>query len=242
MPIDAERKKIVERWMLTAARRAGVPIPRGEIPFETPDFRFGDEANGLGIEVSEVLRPANSDGEITPVEEESFHEKVIRIAQAEYYRQPDAKPARLVVYFARSAGKRRNKYDMARSLAEFVRINLHRANPVISFAGIELPDGFGSMSIASESGDWWSGECGGVNLTEIPKLLASRINAKSSRVSKYRANLPKGASVWLLLYSSVGVARGVPIPHGLADFRARSNFDRIFWFDALRNEVAEIRQ
>ena len=69
--MNAEKKRI-EAYMLAAARRAGVPIPSGETPDEEPDFRFNDEIPALGIELSEVLRPASSNHGILPVEQESF--------------------------------------------------------------------------------------------------------------------------------------------------------------------------
>jgi hypothetical protein len=61
-------KKRVEEYMLSAARDAGVPIPAGEKPGEEPDFRFP----ALGIETSEVLRPASSNFGIVPVEKNHF--------------------------------------------------------------------------------------------------------------------------------------------------------------------------
>ncbi len=44
--------------MLSAARKAGVPIPVGEVVGEKPDFWFTTDFGPLGIELSEVLRPA----------------------------------------------------------------------------------------------------------------------------------------------------------------------------------------
>ncbi len=42
MPRSNEEKKAVEIRALTAARKAGVPIPFGELPGERPDFKHGD--------------------------------------------------------------------------------------------------------------------------------------------------------------------------------------------------------
>ena len=52
-------KKETERRVLIAARKAGLPIPDGEVAGEEPDFRFQTSASALGIEVSEVMRPAS---------------------------------------------------------------------------------------------------------------------------------------------------------------------------------------
>jgi hypothetical protein len=64
--MNAEKKR-VEAYMLAAARKAGIPIPTGETPDEEPDFRFNDEVPVLGIELSEVLRPASSNHGKRPI-------------------------------------------------------------------------------------------------------------------------------------------------------------------------------
>src|ERR1700736_1559200 len=105
-------KKRVEAYMLVAARKAGVPIPTGETPDEEPDFRFNDQTPALGIELSEVLRPASSNHGIVPVEQESFHREIITKAQCAYYDSSDAKPAHVSVYFANTRGEKRDKREM----------------------------------------------------------------------------------------------------------------------------------
>ena len=103
---------------LAAARKAGAPIPTGEIPGEEPDFRFATETGTLGIEVTELLRPASSNGGIVPVEEESFHKEIVQTAQEQYYHGARVAPARVVGYFANARGTRQNKQKMARTLVE----------------------------------------------------------------------------------------------------------------------------
>jgi len=158
MPLSLEARKIIETRALTAARIAGVPIPKGEIPSEEPDFRFN--AGMLGVEVSELLRPACSNGGIMPVAEESYHQEILQIAQTQYYADPDAKPARIILYFANARGKKCDKQEMARKLVEFVRTNVHLVKSIANFGALRLPEGFGSISIAAESGNWWTGEGG----------------------------------------------------------------------------------
>jgi hypothetical protein len=239
-----EEQKLIEARVLAAARLAGVPIPAGEIPGKDPepDFKIETETGTLGIEVTELLRPASSNGGIVPAAEESFHEEVIQIAQKQYYETVGASPARVMVYFANARGKRQSKWVMAQTLTDFVKANIHRANPVINFAGLRAPKGFGSMSITSESGDWWSGESGGVTVSDIREQLASRISAKMKLLPTYRASLPDGAQVWLLLYSTVAVSRSMPIPHGIDEWRFPFTFDKVFWFTCLENEVVEIQR
>jgi hypothetical protein len=233
-------KKAVENRALTAARSAGVPIPWGEIPGEEPDFTFN--AGALGIEASELLRPASSNFGIMPVAEESYHQEILQIAQKEYYADPNARPAKITLYFANARGKKRDKQEMARRLVEFVKANVHRANPIANFGALRLPEGFGSMSIAAESGKWWTGEGGNITLNDIREGLGSIISLKNKLVPTYRKNLAVGAQVWLLLYSTASISRGMPIPHGINEWRFDFDFERVFWFVCLGNEFVEIRR
>ena len=234
-------KKRVEAYMLAAARKAGVPIPSGEIPDEEPDFQFKDEIPALGIELSEVLRPASSNHGILPVEQESFHKEIITKAQKDYYNSPDAKPAHVNVYFTNTRGEKRDKGELARALADFVNANVHRATPFVSLYRPETPDGFDSVVISPESRDWWCGEGGSYSLNDIRPQLAIRISDKDSRVPIYRAHLPAGAHVWLLLYTGVTVARSMMIPHDIENWKFSFRFDRVFWYADLERQFTEIQ-
>lgn len=252
MRIKKADKKIVEAYLLSAARKAGVPIPVGEVPGEAPDFRFTTDAGPLGIELCEVLRPASSDNGIVPVHQEAIHEEIIEKAQLAYYRNPQARPVKVQVYFADARGKKQDRDEMARSLADSVAENAHRANPFVSLKPKwnelklerdELPDGFSSIVIDSQlTGDWWHGEVGGYNvLTDTRSQLTERISSKEKLVLTYRANLGDNARVWLLLYSNVTVARSMMIPPCAQEWRFPSSFDRAFWFASLENEFVEIQ-
>jgi len=237
-----EAKKIVETRALAAARRAGVPIPAGEIAGEQPDFRFNTETGMLGVEVSELLRPASSNGGIVPVAAAAYHQQVVQMAQERYRRAAGARPAKVNLYFANSRGNRRDKRELARVLAEFVKANVHRANPVANFAALESPDGLASTSIASKSGEWSCGESGAVGLSDIREALGCSIGDKDKLVSAYRENLGPGAQVWLLLYTTAEVPRSMPIPHGIGEWRFHFGFDRVFWFACIENQFVEIQR
>jgi hypothetical protein len=136
MSWNNDEKKRIESWFLGAAREAGVPIPSGEICGERPDFTF-DTPNGmLGIEMSEVRRPASSNFGIVPVNEESWHREIVETAQQTYYAASTVQPVYVSVYFTNTRGKRRNRpnrSEMANVLAEFVKAEAHRATPVATF-------------------------------------------------------------------------------------------------------------
>ncbi len=171
--------------MLSAARKAGIPIPTGEIPAEGPDFRFDNENPPLGIELSEVLRPATSNHGILPVEQESFHKDIITKAQHAYYDALDVRTAHVSVFFTDTKGVRRDKSAMANALAEFVRTNVRLANPFVSLYRPETPDGFDSVVISGESRDWWCGEGG------------------TTRLTIYGHNLPLGSATKTGLFRSI---------------------------------------
>jgi hypothetical protein len=240
MPLLHEERKIIETRALVAARNAGVPIPLGEIPAEEPDFRFNSDS--LGIEVSELLKPASSNSGIVPAAEASYRQEITQMAQEQYYAAVDAKPAKIVLFFANARGKKRDKREMARTLSEFVKASVPQPGTIANFAGLELPEGFGSMSIALESGDWVCGEGGSFTVSNIHEALTSRISAKNKLIPTYRKNPAPGSQVWLLLYSTVSVSRGMSIPHGIEEWRFSFDFDRVFWFTCLENQFVEIQR
>jgi len=231
----------MEQRALTAAREAGAPIPTGETAGEEPDFRFLTPDGALGIEVSEILRPASTNHGISPVEAESFHQTILLKAQAKY-QATNAAPTRVSVYFSPARGKKQDKRQLIDALVDAVIRNRNGAHPAVVLKGSELPEGFDHILITAESGEWWSGEGGGITLSEIRTEIAVKIAAKNKLVSRYRANLPTGALVWLLLYSRVTVSRSVPIPFGIEEWRFPFEFDRVFWFASLENEVVEIER
>jgi hypothetical protein len=242
-PPDEPSQKEVELRVLDAARKAGVPIPTGEIGGEEPDFRFKTETGYLGIELSEVLSPASPGSGISPIEQAAFYGDFIRLAQEQFSREVGV-PVRVRVHFGdRDAGHtRRNKRKMARTLFQYVKENLPRGTDFVHLAGSGVPEGLGSITITSGVGDWDYSQCSGIVLDDIRPQIASRINAKNELLPKYRSNLPEGAAIWLLLYSRPNVSRSVPIPHGIEQWKFPFEFDRVFWFVILGNEVVEIQR
>lgn len=240
----ADEKKRVESWYLSAARDAGVPIPPEETSGEEPDFRFRTKSGELGIELSEVLRPASSNYGISPVEQESFHRAIVKTAQARYYKAANAMPVRVGTYFTNTRGAKRDGQDLALALSDFVQVRAAKADPIASFAYGEAPQGFDSVVIVAESspGDWWSGEVGGVTIGDIRSQVEMRIAAKNSLVGSYRSNLSEDADLWLLLYSGVTVARSMPIPLGIESWLVSFQFDRVFWFASLDRQFVEIQK
>jgi hypothetical protein len=217
--MDAEKKRI-EAYMLAAARKAGVPIPTDECPDEEPDFRFNDEVPALGIELSEVLRPASSNHGILPVEQETFHREIITKAQQNYYDAPDAKRVHVSVYFTNTRGEKRHKGQLAVALTEFVRANVHRANPFVSLYRPETPDGFDSVVISPESTACREDQRQRQVGTDLPRPFASRCaclalalqrsrrSAKHDDSARYRRmEIPVPVRQGFLVYGFRGTVR-----------------------------------
>jgi hypothetical protein len=233
-------KKEVEQWVVNAAREAGIPLPIGELPGEEPDFRFLNERPPLGLEVTELVRPASSNQGIIPTEQQSFHDQIMGAAQHRYCNIANAKPVHVSVYFTDARGARQNREQLIKGLVDRVLASAHKANPYFVEDKHDLPKGFDHIGIVAEERDWWSGECGGISLDEIPREIEARISAKNKLVPMYRANLPQGAEVWLLIYSLPTVARNVPIRYGIGQQQFAFEFDRVFWFDCLERCGGEI--
>jgi hypothetical protein len=235
-------KKEIEQLVLDAARDTGVPIPDGGVVGEEPDFRFHTDAGNLGIEVSELLRPACTNHGILPLEQENFHQKILDAAREECEKR-GLPPLRVHVYFTNPRGEKQDWKNLTRSLVDIVLTNYEKAQPAWSQSGRALPDDFQHILIVRDDDPWWwSPTAGGISLSQIPMHLASCIAAKEAKLPAYRQNLPSGAEVWLLLHSGVTVARSVEMPHGINEWRFPFEFDRIFWLSFLRPEFVEIRR
>ncbi|HZQ96847.1 MAG TPA: hypothetical protein VFA67_17675 [Candidatus Sulfotelmatobacter sp.] len=234
-------KKEAERRVLIAARNAGAPIPDGEIAGEEPDFRFQRAASELGIELSEIMRPASSNHGILPAEAEVFHQSVMRTAQ-ECFQKISSLRTHVNVYFSNPRGQKQSQRQLVKVLVEAVQHHRHRANPAVVLEGEELPEGFDHILITDECREWWCGEGGGIHLSEIYPEIAAKIAAKNRLVPRYRANLPHCAELWLLLFSRVTVARSVPIPAGTEEWKFPFDFDRVLWFACLENRVVEFQR
>jgi hypothetical protein len=235
-------KKEIEQLVLDAARDAGVPIPNDGVVGEEPDFRFHTDARDLGIEVSELLRPACTNHGILPLEQENFHRKILDAARSECEKQ-GLPSLRLQVYFTNPRGKKQYWKNLTRSLVDIVVANYEKAQPAWSQSGRALPDDFQhALIVRGDDPWWWSPTAGGISLSQIPMHIASCIAAKDAKLPAYRQNLPIGAEVWLLLHSGVTVARSVEVPHGINEWRFPFAFDRVFWFSFLGSEFVEIRR
>lgn len=237
--LNMRSKKEIEQLVLDAARSAGVPIPRGEVVGEEPDFRFHTETGELGIDVSELLRPAFTNHGIVPLEQEKFRQKILDTARKEC--EERGLPAlRVHVCFTNPKGRKQDWQELTNSLVETVVANYQKATPTWSQVNPPLPEGFEYIVIMSEEGDWWSPTVGGISVSQIPLHIAKSITAKELKLPAYRKNLGKGAQIWLLLHSGVTIARSLEVPKDIGEWKFPFEFDRVFWFSFLEAKAVEI--
>jgi len=240
MSTSRDEQKTNEKWFLEAARRASSLIPDGQIhDFEEPDFKI-DTTNGLlGIEVTELLRMDN-DGPFLPVVEEKFHKDVMDIAAA-HHRKSGAGAVDVLAYFTNDWQGRRNAIDVARSLADFVKLRYQPGDPTYTFSRFDgLPEGFTFVRVSSLGETWTCGEHGAMGLLE-DEHLASIIGRKNKLITTYKKRLPN-SPVWLLIYSGVSIPRHVPIPVSIHEWTFEFDFDRVLLFSSLDHRVFEIQR
>lgn len=186
-----------------------------------------------------------------PVQTESFHQQVVRLAEARHA-QLGGVPVTVHVRFLdeqrcanRDAkrwrelteqGDKRKK--MAESLAQFVNDRFVPGAGTMNFERLtELPIGFSALAVWPRTGPWFSGEGGRLTALEREHLYHS-IQKKNKLLGVYRRNAPT-FPIWLLIASGPTVARGVPVPVGFEDWTFDFGFDKVLFFSGMDNKVWE---
>jgi hypothetical protein len=252
-----------ERRILEAARKICSLFPPGEVEiFEEPDLRIKTVGGWLGVEVTELVRP-NGENPFPPVEDENFHREVVRLAEEEYRRTHDAVPVCVVVYFLNEARCRHENLDgwlrltdrktgrklekMASSLVDFVKRHSAQRTGSTTFSkremhgqtgGDVLPTGFEVIGITWPAGPWHSGESASIPPLD-PQQLSTTIRKKNGLLPQYRAKVPD-APIWLLIYNGPSVSRGVPIPRSITEWKFAFDFDKVFLFSGMDNQIFDI--
>lgn len=241
MDVLSEKKK-AELRAFAVARDAGLPIVVERVdPREEPDLQVMTPSGLVGIELSEIMPLPRNQSFNSSLAEASHFEDSVCLAEEIYRRDQDALPVQVLVFpwnFERVRGKKR---EMATALANFVREHCHEAKPVATFGRLDVPEGFGIVSIRANPGTWISGGSVGITVDGIYSQLASGIAAKDALLQKYRHNMPN-APIWLLLHSCWEVSRSVPMPYGIREWSCPSGFDRVFFFSSSSQCVEEIQK
>ena len=248
-----DQKKARERGLLEDAQRIGSIIPCGTvIESERPDFRIHSDGTVIGVEVTELLRRGANETP-PPVEKSSFHRRVVERAK-ELHVGNGGVSVSVGCYFlndSRAAMERPNEWAqlvnanpknkrelMASSLKEFVRTRDYGCFTERR----ELPAGFEVITInPSDTHDWsLAGDSANQTLSEdVFGHIQERIDDKAEKLPLYRTNC-NGSPVWLLIASSMEVARSVPIPRSLADWKFRFEFDKVLLYSATDGRVWDL--
>ena len=235
------RQKDEELRAVEAARRAGLPLPVGQlISREQPDFEVSTGSGTLGLEVTEVLPPPQNASFTSALGERAVEARIISQAEEAYRRNPGARPVKVTSYFWDVERKKGEERRMARELVQFVISRRPVSNRVATFERIEgIPDGFGVVSIVAEDGTWYGGGRNSLSLSGLQAAFSGRIADKNHRAPVYRRNLP-GAPIWLLLYSRAGLPGGIETFVGIERSPVAFDFDRVFFYSELAGRVVEI--
>lgn len=239
-----DTKKELERRALTAAMNAGGQLfPTGEIlEGEAPDFRIKSTSGTVGIEVTELLPLPRNNSFNSTLAEESLHQEVVRLAEEDYFRPPDAIPVKATVYFWDVERGRNRARQMAGELSAFVAAHAQEATPLATFVRLhKLPEGFGTISILSGQEPWVAQESVTVTFDGIHHQFSERIAAKNRLVPQYRLNLPD-SPIFLLIYTCAGVSRHVPPSTGTTEWCFGFDFDRVLFYSIMYGTVEEIRR
>ena len=259
---NSATKKNSERRILEAARAICPLFPSGEIELsERPDLLIRTDTGSLGIEITELLRPKVGKS-LRPVENEAFHRKVLRLAEKNYDSAPDAKPVWVGAAFLdeeqcshenpegwsrlndQKTGNKAEK--MSKALAEFVERRVLRGICPVTFSKREmpgesdddvLPTGFEAIGISTFGLPLWT-SCESASLCPLkPDQLDLAIQKKNKLLPQYRHSVP-GTPIWLLISSRV--ARGVPIHPSVTEWKFAFDFEKVFLFSEMDNQIFEI--
>jgi hypothetical protein len=239
MVIELQKER--ELRVLEAARQSGFPLPGGKaVSREEPDFEMYTENGPIGVEVTEVLPLPQNTSFRSALEEQAIVARVVAQAEEMYRSTVGALPVTVIAYFWNIEKKRGEERRLTRELVQFVLSHRPTVGRAVTFGRLEIPDGFGVISIATEDGNWWGDRRNGFTLAGLQAAFAERITDKSQRLAAYRKNLP-GAPIWLLLFSGVGLPGGIESFVGMEKSSVAFDFDRVFFYSALAGRVTEIR-
>lgn len=238
----ALNKKDLEVRAVEAARSAGFPLPAGQlIPDERPDFRIVGDFGRLGLEVSHVVPLPRNASFKSARAEEAFYQRVVCRAEARYRQELDVPAVNVTACFWYFERDNTTERRMIRELAQFVLDHRPADSTDIRMYARrdQLPQGFSVIGIAPGTGTWFCSSDVTLTPEGVYGAVSSRISEKNRRIATYRRNVP-GAPIWLLLYSDMSIAGGIVIPHGMEKQKMRFEFDKVFLFAPLSNDVLEI--
>lgn len=237
-------RKSTERWQLERFLQTYGGTQTTEVhESEAPDFILVDGTATIGIEVTQLYRPAQS-GDLSQRAVEAFRECVVRRAHRIYIEAGGA-AVDVSVAFSDVYQCRVDLDPLAASLAETIRSIYPSAQPWILLTGEEqraqLPAQFTSLIVSRHQtkgeGFWYMIQSGPRPLLDGP-LLQSALDAKKSRVPAYR-NVAE--QIWLLIVTdALYLSSSFSVPDAVERERYAFASDRAFFFSALERRWWEL--
>ncbi len=237
-----------ERRQLERFRRVYRSFPIGEIEhIEAPDFRIRTSDGYLGIEVTQLFHPHDSEGP-APIALSKARQALLRSAESLFSRL-DPRPLAISLSIDPNWHPGPGAIDkLARFLAQTVSsLHLTVGDSQVLAGGIGLLEEESAKPVHElrvyyfqDTGEtfWACPEFGWRQDLSIA-LLQAAIDRKNALVQTYRA---KARTLWLLLVSDSGqLSAAFALPDTVAAHSFVSEFDRVILFDALRGGVAQLQ-
>ena len=239
-------KKLEELFWLRRFQNKFADCPRSEPTLsEAPDFAFPDK--DIGVEVSRFMRGQGRSG--SPLRErEEIRSRIIRDAQTLF--EAERRQTLVVwVFWSGSECPRRREQkalsrDIQRLIAGHVPQHDRQCEVEISSEQLDTPllqthlTEIRILKIRGVQKGFWKWPEGGFVGENIDAMQAL-LDDKNVKVKAYRKECK---TVWLLIVASTGRVSSKLHPEDrLANARFRTQFDRVFVYDAFKETVEELQ-
>jgi hypothetical protein len=194
-------RKLRERHLLDRFLAVAEIEARSVVDAEAPDFVLEHSGHRIGVELTELFRPANG-GAIPPRAQETLTNRIVSAAKT-VYESTGSAPVHVTVAFFEGVDVRSIRRDtVAERLARLVRELLPESgthtnwrndyedqdlDPVAFVSAIRVPD----QSMAN-----WSVARAGWRASLPENLISDAIHVKNKKLPSYRSDLEE---VWLVL-------------------------------------------
>jgi hypothetical protein len=195
-----DRKKIVERAFLDAARKLSADIPIEQpIAGEEPDFLWPNL--DFGLEVTEIRQPPFGDG-FEPAQIESFRAEVACLAEREY-RRGGGREVDVTLAFVTGHRVKQNAANLGKAVAAYVASHPPEdaMTPTHSHSTNDIPLLEGQVTITISLScpgrpALWRPLQSGITILLTRDMLAATLASKEGKLLSYRKRASK---IWLLV-------------------------------------------
>ncbi len=252
MPYITEQKKVVERYQLKKFLQYA-PLSLNQVNIvdsESPDFILAlPKGKAVGVELTEVFWPSE-DEDLPAQGVHALYDKIVDMARREYDKQDGPPVAVSVIFSPAFTPSKRDAPSTSKSIANFVLAH--------------VPDEEGER-IFSRTAFLRNLECFPENVRHIhiyrwldlkrsyfmspkssfiPSLKREHvekvIQRKEKKLKTYRENYPECEEMWLVMVCNRELASQFDLDRLLFTTPLPSNFDRVFLFLEMDEQVHEL--